>query len=411
MHLEKRKRERIRRRRIRTLLIVLGSVLVCLVLFIGIFYVPDNNVEVTGNSRYSDKEIREMVFSGFQDRNSLYLCYVRKTVVPDNAPFVSSIDAVYTGHKRVRLVVNENAPIGYIQQDGTDYYFDSSGIVLEAQKDANPTPDEEESVSTDSTSTSSDSSVSADSSVSSSSVSSSSAGTADYASLGLTTTLVDLNDDGVPETDADGNWLIDTDGDGVVDQTTAGVGLIDINGDNIPDITQTDYDNAKAAKEQEEKQQAEAAAAAAQQTASSSAASEGVTASSLNSSSQTGSGAEYHAALTDVTRITGLTDEKLTVGQKVPVSDDSVFSTIQALSRLTSKFDIKPDKIAVDKDLNFTLYYNGGDVRVLLGKDSLLEDKMTKAAAILPQLSGMKGDLHLESYTEDTVNIVFDKSS
>ena len=112
--------------------------------------------------------------------------------------------------------------------------------------------------------------------------------------------------------------------------------------------------------------------------------------------------------MTDVTRIIGLTDKKLTVGKAVPVSDNSVFSTIQALSRLISKFDIRPDKITFDNDQNITLYYNDGKVKILLGKDTLLEDKMSKAAAILPQLSGMEGTLHLETYTEDTVNIIFD---
>ena len=406
-HQEKKKRERIRRKKLRITLAAVGGLLVCFVIFIGVFYVPDRNAEVTGSSRYTEKEIREMVFGGFADRNSLYLCYVRKTIKPENAPFISSIHVEYTGHSSVRLVVNENSPVGYVQQDGINYYFDANGIVLEAVKDDNPTSDEEETESVVS------SSAVSSSSVSSSSVSSSDTLKTDYKSLGLTATLVDLNGDGVPETDADGNWLVDTDGDGMVDQTTSGVGLIDIDGDGVPDITQTDYDNAKAAKEEEKKEKAQASAAAAadssaSQTENGSDVLQAVSTGSSESAGGSSADTEYHPALTDVTRIIGLTDKKLTVGKAVPVSDNSVFSTIQALSRLISKFGIRPDKIVFDKDQNITLYYNDGKVKILLGQDTLLEDKMTKAAAILPQLSGMEGTLHLESYTEDTVNIIFD---
>ena len=42
-----------------------------------------------------------------------------------------------------------------------------------------------------------------------------------------------------------------------------------------------------------------------------------------------------------------------------------------------------------------------------LGADTDLEEKMTRVAAILPELEGMSGVLHLEDFTEDTQNIVF----
>ena len=36
---------------------------------------------------------------------------------------------------------------------------------------------------------------------------------------------------------------------------------------------------------------------------------------------------------------------------------------------------------------------------------------MTRVAAILPKLDGMAGTLHLEDYTEETQNIIFDTES
>ena len=102
-----------------------------LIIFLVVFYVPEDHAEVVGSIRYSDQEIRRMVFTGFREHNSLYLAF-RKKVIDPGVYFISSIEVEYQGHNRVRLQVNEDMPIGYIEQDGYDYYFNSDGIVLEA---------------------------------------------------------------------------------------------------------------------------------------------------------------------------------------------------------------------------------------------------------------------------------------
>ena len=43
--------------------------------------------------------------------------------------------------------------------------------------------------------------------------------------------------------------------------------------------------------------------------------------------------------------------------------------------------------------------------------ESLLDEKMSRAAAILPQLEGMEGVLHLETWSPGTVNIVFSRKT
>ena len=70
------------------------------------------------------------------------------------------------------------------------------------------------------------------------------------------------------------------------------------------------------------------------------------------------------------------------------------------------QYDICPDSVEFDANLNITLHY--GSVDVLIGEDDLLEEKMARVAAILPSLEGKSGTLHLESYSSDTENIVFD---
>ena len=63
-----------------------------------------------------------------------------------------------------------------------------------------------------------------------------------------------------------------------------------------------------------------------------------------------------------------------------------------------------------NEDSEVTLYYE--KIRILLGEDRETEEKISRAAAILPELSGKSGELHLEEYNGSTENIIFseDKS-
>ena len=56
-----------------------------------------------------------------------------------------------------------------------------------------------------------------------------------------------------------------------------------------------------------------------------------------------------------------------------------------------------------------TLYY--GNIRVLLGQDTLLEEKIARVAAILPKLSNEAGELHLEEFTSGTTQIIFSRDN
>ena len=51
-----------------------------------------------------------------------------------------------------------------------------------------------------------------------------------------------------------------------------------------------------------------------------------------------------------------------------------------------------------------------GNVSVIIGDTTKLTRKIERLKAIMPSLEGQSGTLHLESWTEETTNIVFDKS-
>ena len=113
----------------------------------------------------------------------------------------------------------------------------------------------------------------------------------------------------------------------------------------------------------------------------------------------------YHAAVTDIPFITGLKFGHVVMDEKLPVENESVFNTVLGIARIVDKYEIQPDRVEFDDGYNLTLYY--GDIRVTLGPDTLLEEKITRVAAILPKISGKSGVLHLEDYSKDTVNIIF----
>ena len=123
------------------------------------------------------------------------------------------------------------------------------------------------------------------------------------------------------------------------------------------------------------------------------------------STEETASDTSFRPALTDVSQVTGLTDAAPAVGQQIQAADGRIFQTLLAIGKLANKLDIHPDEILIDADQTMTLRYE--EVRIDIGTERLLDEKMSRAAAILPQLEGMKGTLHLENYSPSTINIVF----
>ena len=56
-----------------------------------------------------------------------------------------------------------------------------------------------------------------------------------------------------------------------------------------------------------------------------------------------------------------------------------------------------------------TLYFE--DIRVQLGKSQYLEEKISEFKDLVPNLSGLKGVLHLEDYDPSKDSIIFTKDS
>lgn len=117
---------------------------------------------------------------------------------------------------------------------------------------------------------------------------------------------------------------------------------------------------------------------------------------------------EYNPNLEDIPRIEGLNVVSASVGEQLSVSDTAIFETLDALTRLLDRFELWPEQVNVSEEMELTLIYEG-NIRILLGGEEYLEEKITKLSGILPQLEGLSGELHLEDVDERNGDAVFAK--
>lgn len=117
----------------------------------------------------------------------------------------------------------------------------------------------------------------------------------------------------------------------------------------------------------------------------------------------------FAAALTDIPRITGLDFSSVRLGAPLPVEDESVFNTILGVSRMLNRYGISPEYVEFDEENQVTLYIE--KIAVQLGRDERMEEKLARAASILPMISGKSGVLHLEDYDGSSVNVIFSEDT
>ncbi len=101
----------------------------------------------------------------------------------------------------------------------------------------------------------------------------------------------------------------------------------------------------------------------------------------------------------DIPFVTGLDFDDCVLYAPLPLKNAEVFSTILALTQLFEKYEINPDRIFFDDDLNVTLYFY--KARVVIGNMDNIDEKMMKLKSVLNSILGLSGELHLENYSLD----------
>lgn len=103
-------------------------------------------------------------------------------------------------------------------------------------------------------------------------------------------------------------------------------------------------------------------------------------------------------------------EEKVRIGAKLPVEDDSIFDKIVEVSKNLKKNELSPDRISCT-DGNIQVSFGG--IQVMLGSGNY-EEKLQQVPPILEKLKQLYSDpsgiLHLEKYDTDTESIRFTPS-
>lgn len=125
---EERRRQGIRIRRMEILLLILG---ILLVLVTARF----QSIEITGNRRYSEEEIRAMLFPGSWDTDSFYQFLKEHTREHAEYPFIESYELHWKGPLKLKVRVREKNVVAYVGFMSSRFYFDRDGMVVESTQE------------------------------------------------------------------------------------------------------------------------------------------------------------------------------------------------------------------------------------------------------------------------------------
>ena len=103
--------------------------------------------------------------------------------------------------------------------------------------------------------------------------------------------------------------------------------------------------------------------------------------------------------------VTGLSFDHCVLYEPLPIEDKDIFNSILNITKLLNKNDLIADTIYFDESKNITLFFD--EVRVNIGDGSNMNEQFMTLPKILPSLEGQKGVLHMEKYSEDNPNVVF----
>jgi len=108
----------------------------------------------------------------------------------------------------------------------------------------------------------------------------------------------------------------------------------------------------------------------------------------------------------NVPKIDGIKCDEVVLYEKLPIKSADL-KKILTLTQALKREGLEPESVLYGVDDSPVLCY--GDVIVKLGSMELLTQKIERLNEMLPKLSGMSGTLHLENWTEENINVVFEK--
>jgi cell division protein FtsQ len=107
-------------------------------------------------------------------------------------------------------------------------------------------------------------------------------------------------------------------------------------------------------------------------------------------------------------KVEGVTCEEPKVGDKLSIGSDQI-GYLTSLLKLLKKNSLMPNVISYDEKGHITLAYD--TYNISLGNRTYLEEKIERIVLILPNIEGMYGTLHVENYSNQNTDIVFEKDT
>lgn len=107
-----------------------------------------------------------------------------------------------------------------------------------------------------------------------------------------------------------------------------------------------------------------------------------------------------------VPEVSGLKFNHIVLHEQLPVENPEIFQKILNMTNLLNKHGLSATKIYFDSSEAMTLHFK--DVRVILGDEKEIDEKIMRLSAILPSLEDKSGVLHMETYSESAKDITFE---
>ena len=107
-----------------------------------------------------------------------------------------------------------------------------------------------------------------------------------------------------------------------------------------------------------------------------------------------------------IPQVTGLSYDHVVLHEPLPVDDPDIFRQILNITQLVNKYSLSADRIYFGSDGALTLYFE--NVKASLGTGINLEEKIMRLQYMIPELSGKKGTIRMENYTEETKSVTFE---
>lgn len=101
-------------------------------------------------------------------------------------------------------------------------------------------------------------------------------------------------------------------------------------------------------------------------------------------------------------------DAKYDYSKSVPVPYRELKLLLDSISAV-EKHDLHIKEAWFDDKNYLSLYFKNCDYDIVIGNDTFLYDKISRLEYILPTINGMSGTLHLENFSLDSKDIVFEK--